>query len=44
MKLPKEHWEFIRKQIPKAPGGGRRYQDAKRVIEDTLWILKTGAL
>jgi transposase len=43
MKLTKEQWEFIRKRIPKEPGGGRRRHDAKRVIEGILWILKTGA-
>jgi hypothetical protein len=43
MKLTKEQWEFIRKRIPKDPGGGRRRHDAKRVIEGILWVLKTGA-
>jgi transposase len=43
MRLTKEQWEFVRKRIPKEPGGGRRRHDAKRVIEGILWILKTGA-
>lgn len=43
MKLTKEQWEFIRKRIPKDPGGGRRRHDPKRILEGILWILKTGA-
>lgn len=43
MKLTKDQWEFIRKRLPKEPGGGRRRQDAKRILEGILWILKTGA-
>lgn len=43
MKLTKDQWAFIRKRLPKAPGGGRRRHDSKRILEGILWILKTGA-
>jgi len=43
MKLTKDQWEFIRKRLPKEPGGGRRRHDSKRILEGILWILKTGA-
>lgn len=43
MKLTKDQWEFIKKRVPKEPGGGRRRHDSKRILEGILWILKTGA-
>lgn len=47
MELTDEQWEIVRKRLPKEElrkgVRGRPWADARQVLNDVLWILRTGA-